>query len=70
MLGGCPDFVILGVVLGRNLPAFLYSGWILIRHGRKHDIWRRGEHETAVPLHKEINEYRARAILKDTEGDK
>ena len=43
-------------------------GWILARHGKRHDIWTNGEYEITVPRHKEINEYTARAILKDAEG--
>jgi len=45
------------------------SGWRIDRHGRKHDIWTNGEYEIAVPLHKEINEYTANAILKEAKGD-
>jgi mRNA interferase HicA len=43
-------------------------GWQASRHGRKHDIWTDGEREIAVPRHKEINEYTAKAILKEAEG--
>jgi hypothetical protein len=44
-------------------------GWHLERHGRKHDIWAKGEYEIAVPRHNEINEYTANAILKEAKGD-
>lgn len=47
----------------------LNRGWELIRHGRKHDIWTNGTLEIAVPRHKEINEYTAKAILKLTKGE-
>jgi len=40
-------------------------GWRLSRHGGRHDVWRRGERELAVPRHREINEYTAKAILKE-----
>jgi mRNA interferase HicA len=43
-------------------------GWRLSRHGGRHDVWRRGERELAVPRHREINEYTARAILKEAGG--
>jgi mRNA interferase HicA len=43
-------------------------GWKLIRHGSRHDIWTDGEREIAVPRHNEINEYTAKAILKDAGG--
>jgi len=43
-------------------------GWSLERHGRKHDIWTKGEYEIAVPRHKEINEYSAHVILKEAKG--
>ncbi len=44
------------------------SGWTLSRHGGKHDVWARGERELAVPRHAEINEYTAKAILKEAGG--
>jgi mRNA interferase HicA len=43
-------------------------GWRLVRHGGRHDIWRRGERELALPRHREINEYTAKAILREAEG--
>jgi mRNA interferase HicA len=43
-------------------------GWSLDRHGRKHDVWTNGEYEIVVPRHKEINEYTAKAILKEAKG--
>jgi mRNA interferase HicA len=43
-------------------------GWTFDRHGRKHDIWTNGEYDIAVPQHSEINEYTAKAILKEAEG--
>ncbi len=39
-------------------------GWILLRHGSRHDIWSKGEFEIPVPRHVEINEYTAKEILK------
>jgi len=44
--------------------------WKLNRHGGKHDIWTNGEREIAVPRHKEINEYTAKAIIGEAKGDK
>jgi len=43
-------------------------GWRLSRRGSQHDVWRRGERELAVPRHREINEYTAKAILKEAGG--
>ena len=44
--------------------------WKLVRHGRRHDIWSNGDDDVAVPRHREINEYTARAILREAEGEK
>ncbi len=55
----------------RELEGHLRAlGWSLIRRGRRHDVWARGEHEVAVPRHVEINEYTASAILRTAEGVK
>jgi mRNA interferase HicA len=43
-------------------------GWRPVRHGGRHDVWAKGEKEIVVPRHKEINEYTAKAILKEAEG--
>ena len=43
-------------------------GWLLVRHGARHDVWARGEHELVVPRHVEINEYTAKAILREAGG--
>ena len=43
-------------------------GWLLVRHGSPHDVWSTGEREIVVPRHNEINEYTARAILKEAGG--
>jgi hypothetical protein len=40
----------------------------LARHGKRHDVWMLGEREIAVPRHTDINEYTARAILKEAGG--
>jgi mRNA interferase HicA len=39
-------------------------GWLLLRHGAKHDVWTNGEREEYVPRHREVNEDLARAILR------
>jgi mRNA interferase HicA len=44
------------------------AGWVLVRHGGRHDIWSDGESEIALPRHNEINEYTAKSILKEAEG--
>jgi mRNA interferase HicA len=43
-------------------------GWNLARHGGRHDVWVRGDRELAVPRHVEINDYTARAILREASG--
>jgi hypothetical protein len=43
--------------------------WRFIRHDSKHDVWTDGEREVAIPRHSEINEYTAKAILRDAKGD-
>lgn len=45
-------------------------GLRLVRNGSRHDVWSNGEREIAVPRHGEINEYTAKAILRDAEKDK
>ncbi len=45
-------------------------GWILARHGSRHDVWSNGERDLVVPRHNEINEYTAKAILKEAGGGK
>jgi predicted RNA binding protein YcfA (HicA-like mRNA interferase family) len=44
-------------------------GWSLIRRGAKHDIWEKGDSALAVPRHNEINEYTAKAILKEATNE-
>ncbi len=43
-------------------------GWVLVRHGTRHDVWGKGDRELTVPRHNEINEYTARAILREAQG--
>lgn len=43
-------------------------GWNLARHGGKHDVWARRDRELVVPRRVEINEYTARAILREASG--
>jgi len=53
----------------RDLERYLRAhGWTLARHGGKHDVWSRGERELVVPRHAEINEYTAKAILREAGG--
>ena len=47
----------------------MLMGWHFDRHGRKHDIWICNEREIAIPRHNEINEYTAKAIIKEAKGD-
>lgn len=40
------------------------NGFVFVRHGGSHDVYRRGDDEEQVPRHSEINEYLAKAIIK------
>ena len=40
------------------------AGFVLVRHGGKHDVFQRGKDEEQLPRHKEINENLANAIIK------
>lgn len=44
-------------------------GWSLVRHGGLHDIWGRGLERIPVPRHGELNEYTAKAILREARGE-
>jgi hypothetical protein len=44
-------------------------GWRIVRLGARHDVWSDGVREIAVPRHHEINEYTARAILRQAIGE-
>jgi predicted RNA binding protein YcfA (HicA-like mRNA interferase family) len=46
----------------------LELGWRMVRHGARHDVWARGDDELVVPRHSEINEYTAKAILRQARG--
>lgn len=53
----------------RDLEDRLHSrGWRFVRHGARHDVWSNGEREIVVPRHNEINEYTAKAIIKEAGG--
>ena len=45
-------------------------GWRFLRHGTRHEVWTNGEREVAIPRHNEINEYTAKGILREAQGDK
>jgi hypothetical protein len=42
--------------------------WVLVTEGSEHTIYQVGSQKVSVPRHREINEYTAQGILKDTEG--
>jgi hypothetical protein len=42
-------------------------GWTMVRRGRRHDIWSKGDGEIPVPRHREINEYTGQAIIRSAE---
>lgn len=44
-------------------------GWFQSRHGNRHDVWTDEIREIVIPRHNEINEYTAKAILKEAEED-
>ena len=46
------------------LKLFNRNGWRLIREGGKHMILTDGKELEAIPLHKEINEQTAKAIIR------
>lgn len=46
----------------RHLTSY---GAILLREGRRHSIYQKGKHRTAVPRHSEIVDELARKICKD-----
>jgi len=46
----------------------LELGRRMVRHGARHDVWARGDDELVVPRHSEINEYTAKAILRQARG--
>ncbi len=53
----------------RDLEKKLHDlGWRLVRHGGRHDVWAKGERELVVPRHGEINEFTAKAILREAQG--
>lgn len=39
------------------------TGWSFSRHGKQHDIYRKGEKQESIPRHNEINETLAKVIL-------
>ncbi len=40
------------------------AGFVLKRHGSRHDVYARGKDEEEVPRHRDINERLAAAIIK------
>nr|DAL47439.1 MAG TPA_asm: putative mRNA interferase toxin [Caudoviricetes sp.] len=40
------------------------AGFVLVRHGGRHDVYQRGHDEEQLPRHSEINELLAKAIIK------
>jgi mRNA interferase HicA len=46
------------------IKKLLTNGFVFVRHGGNHDVYRRGDDEEQVPRHSEINEYLAKAIIK------
>lgn len=40
------------------------AGFVFVRHGGNHDVYKRGSDEEQVPRHTEINEMLAKAIIR------
>lgn len=40
------------------------AGFVLVRHGGKHDVFQRRKDQEQLPRHTEINELLAKAIIK------
>jgi mRNA interferase HicA len=40
------------------------AGFVFVRHGGRHDVYKRGEDEEQIPRHNEINEMLAKAIIR------
>jgi hypothetical protein len=43
--------------------------WVLVVEGSEHSIYQVGSQKVSVPRHREINQYTAEGILKDTEAE-
>lgn len=43
------------------------AGFVLVRHGGRHDVFQRENDEEQLPRHTEINEILAKAIIKKWE---
>lgn len=43
------------------------AGFVLVRHGGKHDVFQRGKDLEQLPRHVEINELLAKSIIKKME---
>jgi hypothetical protein len=43
--------------------------WVLVDEGSEHSIYQVGSQRVSVPRHREVNEYTAEGILKDTEDE-
>jgi mRNA interferase HicA len=49
----------------RELEACLRAlGWVLERHGGRHDVWTDGERLEYVPRHADVSEQLARKIIQ------
>jgi mRNA interferase HicA len=40
-------------------------GFVLVRHGAKHDVFGRGSQHLTVPRHRDVDDRLARKILKE-----
>ncbi|PIR20003.1 MAG: toxin-antitoxin system, toxin component, HicA family protein [Deltaproteobacteria bacterium CG11_big_fil_rev_8_21_14_0_20_47_16] len=49
------------------IKKLVQNGWWLLRQGSRHEVWTNGDIQTAVPRHKEINEFTGGGIVKIAE---
>ena len=42
----------------------LKAGFVFVRHGGNHDVYKRGNDEEQLPRHTEINEMLAKSIVR------
>ncbi len=46
------------------IKLMLKNGWVLVRNGAKHDVYRKDDAMETIPRHKELDEMLAKAIIK------
>jgi hypothetical protein len=41
--------------------------WMMVRQGKRHEVWACGSARVTIPRHREVNEYTAQGIFRDLE---